>query len=150
MSNLDDPQVKLTLRRLVAAWSDHWQSEAAKFTDSHRDLLPGRITNAQLYGLSNVVHSTHHYAYIKKFIEHQAEKAGRWGRLDAQGYWNDLINILNKLRSEAQSILQQLSLPKASSAMILDKVHYELVIAFVQHLIAHSLYWTLVEEGEQQ
>jgi hypothetical protein len=75
----------LKRKQSIAAWSDRWQAEAARFADGHRDLLPKRITNAQLYGLGNVVRSARRYADIERFIRHQAEKAERAGRLDVQG-----------------------------------------------------------------
>lgn len=138
MSDLKYPLVR---KQMVAAWSDRWQAEAARFADGHRDLLPRRITNAQLYGLGNVVRSARRYAEVRRFIKHQAEKAGRAGRLDVQGYWNDLEAALGKLRSEAQAILKDLPIPaEADSQDVLDALHREVAGLYVQHLIAHSLY----------
>jgi hypothetical protein len=108
---MSDLEYQLARRQKIAVWSDRWQSEAARFADSHRDLLPRRITNTQLYGLGNVVRSARRYADIEKFIKHQAEKAGRAGRLDVQGYWNDLETALGKLRGEAQALLKTIPLP---------------------------------------
>jgi len=137
----------LKRKQSIAAWSDRWQAEAARFADSHRDLLPKRITNAQLYGLGNVVHSAGRYADIERFIHHQAEKAERAGRLDVQGYWNDLKDALGKLRNEAQALLKTLPLPAGTDNWeALDALHRELAELYVQHLIAHSLYWTPVQE----
>ena len=81
---MSDLAYTLTLRRLVAAWSDQSRKDAAKFVDSRRDLLPRRITSAQLYGLINVVRSAHCFADIQQFVRHQGEKAERSGRLDVQ------------------------------------------------------------------
>ncbi len=147
---MSDLEYHLTRKRLMAAWSDRWQTEAAKFADGHRDLLPRRITNAQLYGLSNIVRSAQRYADIRKFIEHQADKAGRAGRQDAQGYWSDLSVALDKLKVEAQSILKQLSLPpETDNKLALDELHRDLAGTYVQHLIAHSLYWTPEETARR-
>jgi len=141
---------QLARRQKVAAWSDRWQSEAARFADSHRDLLPRRITNAQLYGLGNVVRSARRYADIEKFAKHQATKAERAGRLDVQGYWNDLETALGRLRGEAQTLLKNIPLPvEADSRETVDALHRELAGLYVQHLIAHSLYWTPTEERER-
>jgi len=135
----------------IAAWSDRWQAEAARFADSHRDLLPKRITNAQLYGLGNVVRSARRYADIDRFIRHQAEKAERAGRLDMQGYWNDLKDALGKLRSEAQALLKTFPLPAGMDHQeALDALHRELAGLYVQHLIAHSLYWTPAQEESKR
>ena len=133
----------LKRRQSLASRSDRRQAEAARFADSHRDLLPKRITNAQLYGLGNVVRSARRYADIERFIRHQAEKAERAGRLDVQGYWNDLKDALGKLRGEAQALLKTLLLPAGmDNREALDTLHRELAGLYVQHLIAHSLYQT--------
>jgi hypothetical protein len=151
----------LKRKQSLASWSDRRQAEAAHFADSHRDLLPRRITNAQLYGLGNVVRSARRYADIERFIRHQAEKAERAGRLDVQEYWtdlkdalgklrsealvlwNDLKDALGKLRGEAQALPKTLPLPAGMDHQeALDDLHRELARLYVQHLIAHSLYWT--------
>jgi hypothetical protein len=141
----------LKRRQSLASWSDRRQAEAARFADSHRDLLPKRITNAQLYGLGNVVRSARRYADIERFIRHQAEKAERAGRLDVQGYWNDLKDALGKLRGEAQALLKTLLLPAGmDNREALDTLHRELAGLYVQHLIAHSLYWTPAQEESRK
>lgn len=147
---MSDLEYQLIRRQKIAAWSDRWQPEAARFADRHRDLLPRRITSAQLYGLGNVVRSAQLYAEIERFIQHQAAKAERAGRLDVQGYWNDLETALSKLRSEAQTLLKTLPLPaEADSRQTLDALHRELAGLYVQHLIAHSLYWSPTDERER-
>lgn len=148
---MSDLEHLLIRRHKIAAWSDSRQSEAARFADSHRDLLPRRITNAQLYGLGNVVRSARRYADVEKFVRHQAEKAGRAGRLDVQGYWNDLETALGKLRGEAQSLLKAIPLSAdTDSRQAMDTLHRELAGLYVQHLIAHSLYWTPDEEEHRR
>jgi hypothetical protein len=148
---MSDLEYRPLRKQKIAAWSDYWQSEAARFADSYRDLLPRRITNAQLYGLGNVVRSARRYADIEKFVKHQAEKAGRAGRLDVQGYWNDLRSVLSKLRGEAQALLKTTPLPvEADSKQVLDALHRELAGLYVQHLVAHSLYWTPDEEEHKR
>jgi len=141
----------LKRKQSLASWSDRWQAKAARFADSYRDLLPRRITNAQLYGLGNVVRSAWRYGDIERFIRHQAEKAERAGRLDVQSYWNDLKDALGKLRSEAQTLLKTLPLPSgAGNREDLDELHRELAGLYVQHLIAHSLYWTPAQEESRK
>jgi hypothetical protein len=138
---MSELEYRLKRKQSIAAWSDRWQAEAARFADGHRDLLPQRITNAQLYGLGNVVRSARRYADIERFIRHQAEKAERAGRLDVQGYWSDLKDALGKLRGEAQALLKTLPLPAGMDHQeALDDLHRELARLYVQHLIAHSLY----------
>jgi hypothetical protein len=148
---MSDQEYRLIQRQKIAAWSDRWQSEAAQFADSHRDLLPRRITNAQLYGLGNVVRSARRYADIEEFIEHQSEKAGRAGRPDVQGYWNDLKTAVGRLRGEALALLKTVPPPvEADSKQTLDALHCELVGLYVQHLVAHSVYWTPDEEEHKR
>jgi len=141
----------LKRKQSIVAWSDRWQADAARFADGHRDLLPKRITNAQLYGLGNVVRSVGRYADIERFILHQAEKAERAGRLDVQRYWNDLKDALGKLRNEAQVLLKTFPLPAGTDNWeALDALHRELAGLYVQHLIAHSLYWTPAQEDSRR
>lgn len=141
-------QQPLALRQVIAAWSDRVQTEAAGFADKHRDLLPRRITNAQLYGLANVVRSAHNYSQIQRFVEHQGEKASRAARGDVQAYWADLGKNLTALRGEAQRLLKQVPLePGSRPPQSLDALHRQLASEYVQHLIAHSLYWTPEAEG---
>jgi hypothetical protein len=148
---MSDLEYQLARRQKIAVWSDRWQSEAARFADSHRDLLPRRITNAQLYGLGSVVRNARRYADIEKFIQHQAEKAGRAGRLDVQAYWSDLETALGKLRGEAQALLKTIPLPvEADGRQALDALHRELAGLYVQHLITHSVYWTPDEEEHKR
>ncbi|MGB9880866.1 MAG: hypothetical protein ACPLRM_08900, partial [Anaerolineae bacterium] len=83
-----------------------------------------------------------------RFIKHQAGKAERAGRLDVQGYWNDLETALGRLRGEAQALFKDLPHPAGiDSREALDALHRELAGLYVQHLIAHSLYWTPEEES---
>ncbi|MCR4407436.1 MAG: hypothetical protein NUW24_11030 [Anaerolineae bacterium] len=147
MSDLEYPLLR---KQRLAAWSDRWQAEAARFADSHRDLLPRRITSAQLYGLGNVVRSARRYADVERFIKHQAGKAERAGRLDVQGYWNDLVTALSNLRGEAQTLLKGLPVPpETDTRQALDALHRELAELYVQHLIAHSLYKATGEDRMQ-
>lgn len=140
----------LRSRFLVARWSDRLQKPASKFGDDHRDLLPRRITNAQLYGLYNIVRNTRHFSDIRRFIQHQGEKAGRAGRWDVKGYWEDLLKMLNDLKEEAKTLHEQTGpLPAAEDPKsALEALHCQLVEEYVQHLIAHSLYWTPQRQGK--
>jgi hypothetical protein len=144
---MSDLRGVLALKQSVAVWSDRWQAKAARFVDDHRDLLPRRITNAQLYGLRNRVENARSCSDIRQFAQHQAEKAGRAGRTDVQEYWSDFMGVLDKLESEAQLLLNQEALRRQiDSQTALDALHRDLVGIYVQHLIAHSLYWTPAKE----
>lgn len=136
----------LTLRQVLTVWSDGVEKEANKFADEHRDLLPRRITNSQLYGLANIVRSAYRFNDIKNFIQHQEEKAERSNRPDVHGYWLALGKKLSELQDEAQKLLQQAGFvfDKKDKKKALDELHRQMVETFVQHLIAHSLYWSPV------
>jgi hypothetical protein len=141
---MSDLTYMLTLRRLVAAWSDHIQGEAAKFADSRRDLLPSRITSTQLYGLVNIVRNAQRFGDIQQFIRHQREKAERAGRQDVADYWKEMEQVLNNLRNDAKELQRQAgSLPPTISPKpALDTLHRQLTEEFVQHVLAHGLYWS--------
>ncbi len=146
---MSDLEYLLLRKQRIAAWSDRWQAEAACFADRHRDLLPRRITNAQLYGLGNIVRSARRYADVERFIKRQAEKAERAGRVEVQEYWSDLETALVRLRSEAQVLLKGLPLPAGvDSEEAVDALHRELAGLYVQHLIAHSLFGAIGEQHE--
>jgi hypothetical protein len=147
---MNDVAYILRLRQLMAAWSDRSEKEARRFADDHRDLLPRRITNAQLYGLYNIVRNAHRFDDIRHFIRHQGDKAGRAGREDVQDYWQNLEKTLSNLQAEARHLQEQAGpLPPAEGPKsALDALHCQLVEEFVQHLIAHGLYWTPEREEE--
>ncbi|HDQ73752.1 MAG TPA: hypothetical protein ENN19_16885 [Chloroflexi bacterium] len=148
---MKDLAYTLTVRRLVAIWSDRSQKEAAKFVDGRRDLLPRRITSAQLYGLADVVRSAHRFTDIQKFTRHQGEKAERAGRLDVRDYWVEMEKALRDLRKDAENLCQQAGPPppKVSEKPALDELHCKLVNEFVKHLVAHSLYWSPLPKKEK-
>jgi hypothetical protein len=132
--------LQLKLRNLIAQWTDQNEGKATGFADSHRDLLPRRITNSQLYGLANIVRSARKYADLKYFVEHQADKALRRGRKDEQGYWLDLGKALASLKDEAYRMLAQISSKLASNKEYLEQTHRQLSSIYVQRLIEHSFY----------
>lgn len=146
---MSDLEYLLLRKQRIAAWSDRWQAEAARFADRHRHLLPRRITNAQLYGLGNIVRSARRYADVERFIKRQAEKAKRAGWIDVQGYWSDLETALGGLRSEAQALLKGLPLPAdIDREEAADALHRKLAGLYVPHLIAHSLFLAIGEQHE--
>jgi hypothetical protein len=42
----------LKRKQSIAAWSDRWQAEAARFADGHRDLLPRMKRLSSAYGIA--------------------------------------------------------------------------------------------------
>ena len=141
---------QLQLRTRLAAWSDRVQVEASALAERYRDLLPRRITNAQLSGLTNIVQAVSTFAEIEKFVTHQGQKAARAGRADMQEYWPDVGKALEELRREAERMWTETpGGPAASSREArnsLDEFHCRLAREFVQHLVAHSLFLGRQEE----
>jgi hypothetical protein len=138
-------QQRLDLRREIAAWSDRAQKSAAAFAEEYRDLLPRRITNAQLAGLNNIVQATTMLDQVKKFIDHQREKASRTGYEDVPIYWQELNKVFTALRPDAEKLLNAIGIsapsdPKSKEyKALLDEVCLLLAREWVQHLVAHSL-----------
>lgn len=142
-----DLAYNLEIWQAIAIWSDQAEKRASKFADNHRDLLPRRITNSQLYGLTNSVRSVRRFNELLNFVHNQGNKAERAGRLDVRDYWSDLGNVLNGLKDEASELIKQAELRKEiNKTANLDILQIKLAEAFVQHLVAHSLYWTPLSE----
>ena len=138
---------RLALRRRVAAWSDRKQKSAVALAEQYRDLLGGRhIGNAQLSGLNNVAQAAPSFDDVKKFVEHQGEKAERAGRFDVREYWGALGKALGELEGEAYTLAGEADWPlplKGSKPRelkeVLNEVYLWLAREYVQHLVAHSI-----------
>lgn len=138
---------ELTIRQRMAAWSDgDGQTAAIALAERHRHLLPKRITNAQLSGLNNVVWAAPDVARVRDFLTHQASRAERAGRLDVKGYWDDVAQTLVQLEATATQLAAEAGLTVEAPAGRKGRsrapawVELSLAQAFVQHLVAHSLY----------
>jgi len=145
MSGLETlgPAARIALRRRLAAWSDRSEHEAVRLVEQYRNLLPRRITNAQLSGLENVVGQAPNYREIRNFLDNRATRADRAGRLDVAGYWNALTEALGGLKGEAEQLWAELAPAGVSDRqrkVALDDLHVRLVREYVQHIVAHSLY----------
>ncbi|MDZ7360747.1 MAG: hypothetical protein ONB46_08485 [candidate division KSB1 bacterium] len=147
---MSDLKNTITVRKKIAAWSDRFQSEASNFADRFRELLPRRLTNTQLYSLVNVARSASSYHEIKDFIEHQAGKAERAVRKDVQEYWIELSKGLDKLKPEAVKLLTEIDPRLSKDREMVDMIVRKLVIEYVKHLVAQSLYWTREIEQKRQ
>ncbi len=126
------------LARRVAAWSDEVQAKAVSLADRHRDLLPRRISRAQLSGLQNIVHSAPDFQSIRRFLDHQAQRAARAGRADAQAWWQEIRKVLDGLDREGQVLRTQVGM--GSEKEETDRLHRFLTREYVQHLVCHCLW----------
>jgi hypothetical protein len=145
------PPARISLRRRLAAWSDGIEPEAVRLVEQYRDLLPKRITNAQLSGLENVVGQASSYQDIRAFLDNRATRADRAGRLDVAGYWKALTDALNGLKKEAEHLAADLvhsDITDRERKLAMDDLHVRLVREYVQHLAAHSLYLGGLDLGE--
>jgi hypothetical protein len=134
---------RLALRRQLAAWSDGIEPDTVRLVEQYRDLLPKRITNAQLSGLENVVGQSPNYREIRAFLDNRATRADKAGRLDVAGYWNALAEALTGLKGKAEQLWAELASPDATDRerkVAVDQLHVRLAREYVQHLVAHSLY----------
>lgn len=137
---------QLELRLRVAAWSDQMQQPASGLAEQFRDLLGRKIGNAQLSGLNNIVQSAPSFDQVKKFIEHQGEKAERAGRFDVKEFWEAVDKALAGLEDEAWRLTNEAGLsvpPKGSKPReirrALDPLFLRLAREYVQHFVAHGL-----------
>ena len=136
------------LRGSVAAWSDgRGFAQSTPLADQHRDLLPRRITNAQLSGLNGLVQAASSLRQVAAFAQHQAARAARSGRPDVKGYWDALRQTLEGLEREADDLAAQAgmlsAMPEAKGkpqTKAPDWLVLWLAQEFVQHLVVHSLY----------
>lgn len=132
----------VALRQSLAAWSDANQQTAADLADSYQELLPRRITNAQLSGLNNVVRAAPTFKEISDFVRHQSDKAVRAGRDDLADYWSAVGKALAGLRRDAEKIWLTVYAEPSSTTppdkQAVDELHRRLAGEFVQHLVAHS------------
>jgi hypothetical protein len=137
------PATRAALRRRLAAWSDGIEPEAVRLVEKHSDLLPKRITNAQLSGLEGIVGQAPNYQEIRVFLDNRTTRADKAGRLDVAGYWNVLADVLNGLKADAERLWVELAPAGTTDRQhraAVDELHVRLVREYVQHLAAHSLY----------
>ncbi len=146
-------EMRRALHRRLAAWSDGpGYRQACELADSHRHLLPRPVTPSQLHGLRNVVAAESAPEQVKRFTRHQAQKAERRGDLELRDYWQAVGKALSGLQATAEELWaaiggEALDLPKKQQKSARDEIHMQLMRAFVQHLVAHSVY--LKEQPEE-
>ena len=138
----DEAQRKL--QQPVAAWSDgQGLALATELVERHQNLLPKKITNAQLSGLNGVVRAVDEVDRVMDFAQHQGTRAELAGRTEVKDYWDDLRETLGGLEDEAAQLLSQTGVSvevTGKGARALAWLTLWLAQEFVQHLIAHSLY----------
>jgi hypothetical protein len=133
----------------VERWSGQQGfDKATELADEFRYLLPNRITNSQLSGLSRIVQAATTLGQITGFIQHQTTRAARAGRLDVKGYWEALQRALDGLQTEAADLtavyLGAPMIQPPGKGKVRPKAPEWLTLwmarEFLQHLVTHSLY----------
>lgn len=123
----------LELRQRLARWSDRHLEEACAFVKTYAAVIPRELGNAQLHGLANLARNAHEYKQLADFLDNQANKAKRAGRVKMQECWQALKAKFDSFRAEAEKLVQGLGRDQS-----FDEIHLRLVLLFVQHLIAES------------
>ena len=139
-------EMRRSLHWRLAAWSDGaGYRQACELAESYRHLLPRPMTPAQLHGLRNVVAAAPDPGAIRKFTDHQGEKAERRGDLELLDYWRAVGKAIEGLRGDVEALWSaiggdDLNLAKKPLKAARGDIHKQLVGALVQHLVAHSAY----------
>lgn len=145
--------VKRALNRLGTIWSDgDGYRQAMALAESHSHLLPKPVTHAQLNSLRNVVGAAPDPKTVKMFTDNQRDKAHRRDDLEMRDYWAEVGTALARLRESAQVLWaeaggEEVGLSKNEAKAAGAQLHMRLMRAFVQHLVAHSLYLPATEGG---
>jgi hypothetical protein len=127
------------LRQKIAAWSDDSLSDARALVATYAELIPRDWTSAQLYSLQNVVRSFQNFTQVELFLKNQAAKAERAGRQNVQACWQALLSKLSSYRDDAIHIVREVVPQGLDRESRLNDVYRQLLLRFVQHLIAESL-----------
>ncbi len=125
------------LRTQIVKWSDSHLLDARHQIAANKDLLSkSDLTNSQFHGLMNFVRNAKSFNDIASFIQNQGAKAERAGKYRLNEFWTILNKRLSTYRSDAQAILRAANSSWANDNQRIDSIHRQLVIKFVQHLIA--------------
>jgi len=150
-------KAELAFQRRLAMWSDgEGQRAAIDLAEHHRHLLPGRITKAQLSGLMNVTLAAPDIASVHAFMIHQGQRAEKAGQQEVKDYWQDVSQALTKTEIAAAELAADVGLAPVSEAQRKGRarspawLELALARAFMQHLVAHSLYLAATVRAEKR
>ena len=129
---------KKALRAKIALAVDALVQDAREFIKSHKD-LHRELTNAQLYGLLNVVRNVRDLEdLMKKHAQHQATKAANAGRR-IETFWRSWEKKLVELQEKAKEIARSVNPAWMNDSERINRISQILRIKYVQHLIAEKL-----------
>ena len=125
------------LRAKIALAVDALVQDAREFIKSHKD-LHRELTNAQLYGLLNVVRNVRDLENLtKKHAQHQATKAANAGRR-IETFWRSWEKKLVELQEKAKEIARSVNSAWVNDSERINRISQILRIKYVQHLIAEK------------
>ena len=132
-----DFRLEKALRAKIALAADALLQDARAFLNRHKDLHRD-LTNAQLYGLLNVVRNVPNLEKLRKeHAQHQARKAADAGRR-IEAFWWSWDEKLVALQEQAKDIAKSVNPAWASDDRQIDSIAQRLRIKYVQHLIAEK------------
>ncbi len=110
----------------------------------HVGLLPKPITNAQLFGLANLVGQTPAFSHIREFIKNRQDRAAKLdGKEKVTAYWGELLKDLEGLKKHAESLFESFTDQERKASLRkdgIDYLHVRLSCEYVTHLVSNSLY----------
>lgn len=146
-------EVRQVLHWRLAAWSDgDGYRQATDLAESFLHLLPKPVTTSQLNGLRNIVAAAPDPATVNRFTHRQGQKVERRGDRELRDYWQAVGQALSGLTDVVEEVWaairgETLDLPNGEAKRARHEIHLRLMRAFVQHLVAHSVY--LKEQPEE-
>lgn len=123
------------LRTKIALASDALIEDARQFMQNHKSLFRD-LTNAQLYGLLNVVRNISKFDRLRQdHAQHQLKKAAEAGR-KIEVFWRNWDAKLVALQEKAKEIAGSVNSAWVNDHDRIDGIAQTLRIKYVQHLIA--------------
>lgn len=111
----------------LARWSDGpGLAAAVDLAERHRELLGTRLAPAQIAGLQALARAARDSGEVIAYAQNQGTRARRTGRFDAEAFWRDAGEALDRGRADAERAGVECPL--------------RFLQDFIQHLAAHSLY----------
>ena len=131
-----DFRYEKTLRTKTAVAVDALIEDARQFIHNHKYLLRD-LTNAQLYGLLNIVRNVPEPGELIQHAQHQAKKAAEAGK-KIKDFWRNWDNKLTTLQERANEIARSINPTWVNDVGRVNSIAQTLRIKYVQHLIAEK------------
>ncbi len=132
-----DFRYEKALRTKMAVAVDALLEDARQFIQNHKYLLRD-LTNAQLYGLLNIVRNVSEPSKLNQHAQHQAKKAAEAGK-KIEAFWQNWDKKLIALQEKAKEIARSINPTWVNDTARVHSIAQMLRIKYVQHLIAEKL-----------